>query len=184
MLLRSRIIVIVIAVVPTVAVIAPAVAGAAPGFTCEGNPSTYTVGAGDSWYGIAQRAAVSAGSLLAANGATADQALQPGDVLCLPAGAETTSSCTATAATYTVAPGDSWIGIATRAGVPSRSLLAANAAGAERALHPGDVLCLPPGARAPTSGSSSAGAGGRYTVASGDSWFGIATRAECRAARC
>lgn len=48
---------------------------------------TYEVQTGDYWFGIADRAEVSAYELATINGATLERALYPGDVLCLPAGA-------------------------------------------------------------------------------------------------
>jgi murein DD-endopeptidase MepM/ murein hydrolase activator NlpD len=50
---------------------------------------TYTVVRGDSWSWIAERAAVTMGRLLAVNDAAASDLLVPGDVIVLPAGAET-----------------------------------------------------------------------------------------------
>lgn len=48
---------------------------------------TYVVVAGDYWLGIAERAEVSGYELATANGVSLSDALYPGDVLCLPAGA-------------------------------------------------------------------------------------------------
>ena len=58
----------------------------------------------------------------------------------------TTRTCSAGA--YQVVPGDSWIGIAKKAGVSTRKLLAANAATARTTIHPGRSICLPAGAAA------------------------------------
>lgn len=48
---------------------------------------TYEVRAGDSWFGIAKRAEVSASVLAAHNGFDLESALYPGDELCVPEGA-------------------------------------------------------------------------------------------------
>lgn len=53
-----------------------------------GGGATYTVKSGDSWFVIATRAGVTAGALLAANGADISDVIHPGDVLRLPAGAD------------------------------------------------------------------------------------------------
>jgi murein DD-endopeptidase MepM/ murein hydrolase activator NlpD len=145
----------------------------ATGFTCSSDGPTYTVRAGDGWFTIANRAGVSARSLTEANGAALDDVLVPGDRLCLPAGAEPTASC---ANSYTVRPGDGWFPIASRLGVSVSALLAVNGAGLGRTVHPGDVICAPHGAR--QLAPSSAPGGGTYTVVRGDSWFGIAARAD------
>lgn len=82
------------------------------------------------------------------------------------------------AAVHEVAAGDTWFEIASDAGVAMRDLLAANDAEASDAIHPGDELCLPEGANAPTGGAAAAcgTTSATYTVASGDSWFVIARR--------
>jgi LysM repeat protein len=67
---------------------------AAPAATC--GSSTYTVAGGDGWSAIAETVGVRMPALLTANGATADTTLQPGQVLCLPAGATATSTSTST----------------------------------------------------------------------------------------
>ena len=53
------------------------------------------------------------------------------------------------AAMYTVASGDSWSGIASRAKISMKSLLAANNATINTMLHPGKSVCLPVGASQP-----------------------------------
>jgi LysM repeat protein len=160
------------ALVPLVAVADTASAG---GFACSSGGATYTVAAGDSWYAIAGRAGVGADQLLAANGASVSDSIFPGDVLCLPNGASAPTSC---ASRYTVRSGDGWSRIADAAGVSTKALLAVNGATASTTIHPGDTLCLPAGAAAPSSpaGSSTPAAGAKYAVAAGDSWFRIAER--------
>ena len=148
-------------------------------FACSSGATTYTVRAGDGWFGIADRVGVSRAELLDVNDASVDDVLVPGDRLCLPAGADLAAAC---GNTYTVAAGDSWFAIASRSGTTGRALLAANGASADADLHPGDRICLPDGATAPTSNAGDRGpaaASGRtYTVVRGDSWFAIAGRAE------
>ena len=155
---------------------------AAVGFTCDGGGPTYDVIRGDSWFWIADKVDVGVTALLDANEATTDDLLLVGDRLCLPGGAATTAGCQQT---YSVRSGDGWYRIADRSGVSVTALTGANDASLSRALHPGDVLCLPNGATTSSSsgssaasGSSNSSAGGRYTVARGDSWSAIADRAE------
>lgn len=61
----------------------------------------YTVLAGDSWYGIAAASSSDVSALFGLNGADATSVLQPGDAVCLPAGATIT---TTTAPVTTAAP--------------------------------------------------------------------------------
>ena len=80
-----------------------AIAPPAPptGTSCgSSSPGKYVVARGDSWSAIAQAVGVRMPKLLESNGATADDTLQPEQVLCLPAGA----TPTATNATAKFAP--------------------------------------------------------------------------------
>lgn len=66
-------------------------------------PQTYTAGAGDSWYRIAEEAGVTPTALLTENRSTLDSVIFPGDEICLPAGATipTQPTTTTTAPTTT-----------------------------------------------------------------------------------
>ncbi len=122
--------------------------------------NSYSVRSGDGWFPIASRFGVSVNVLLSANDATLDEAVHPGQTICLPDGASTTGGSTSSAAgaaggsNYTVARGDSWFGIAERAGVSARSLLAANDATSDDVIVPGDTVRLPAGAKQPSSSAS------------------------------
>jgi murein DD-endopeptidase MepM/ murein hydrolase activator NlpD len=92
---------------------------------------------------------------------------------------------------YTIVSGDSWSGIASRHKVSLSSLLQENAASSTTIIYPGRSLCLPVGATVPTTAAttvptsmptgsatvpSNGCANGSHTVASGNSWSGIAAR--------
>lgn len=79
---------------------------------------------------------------------------------------EAAGSCTA----YSVRTGDGWFAIADRVDVDVSSLLAANGAGLDDPLSPGDRLCLPDGA------DLVAGCERTATVRAGDGWSSIADR--------
>lgn len=64
----------------------------------------YTVVAGDFWLRLADAAGVPLAELLEANGATVDTPLYPGSEICLPAGATTPATPSATTPTTTTAP--------------------------------------------------------------------------------
>jgi murein DD-endopeptidase MepM/ murein hydrolase activator NlpD len=118
----------------------------------SGLPSHLVVD-GDTWFDIAQGAQVSMRSLLEINDSTANDAIHPGDVVCLPAGAAASSSCSpSNAPTYVVEAGDNWWAIAKRASVSMTTLLSVNAASEDRVIRPGDVVCLPPGTSVSSSG--------------------------------
>ncbi len=100
----------------------------------------YTVRAGDSLAGIANRYGLRLGALLQANSLTITSIIHPGDELTLPAGARTTPSAAATtpgsapaattaaaaATTYVVKSGDALAGIAWKHGVKLGALVKAN----------------------------------------------------------
>ena len=171
------------------ALVAPTAASAVGSTTstCDASGlASHLVGNGDTWFAIAQGAQVSMRSLLETNDASADDVIHPGDVVCLPAGATPSSSCSpSNAPTYTVAAGDTWWGIATRAGVSMSKLLSTNGASAERTIRPGDTMCLPPGTSmasessassasalsSPSSSSSARSAGIEALPMRGPCWF-------------
>jgi murein DD-endopeptidase MepM/ murein hydrolase activator NlpD len=127
--------------------------------TCDARGlASHLVVDGDTWFDIAQGAQVSMRSLLEINGSSANDAIHPGDVVCLPVGAAPSSSCSpSNAPTYVIEAGDNWWAIASRAGVSMSTLLSMNAAAEDRVIRPGDVVCLPPGTSVSSSGDLPSG---------------------------
>jgi LysM repeat protein len=119
--------------------------------------SKYIVQAGDSWFGIADRAGVKASLIAGSNNKTIQSPLMVGQEICLPPGAtvpapiepnvvSTTTPKIVCVGKYTVKTGDSWSGIATKVGVKISELTAANGKTSRSTLLPGQELCLPKGA--------------------------------------
>ncbi len=120
--------------------------------------SKYTVQAGDSWFGIADRAGVKASLIAGTNNKTIRSPLLVGQEICLPPGATvpapiergvvtaTTVAKIACVGKYIVKTGDSWSGIATKVGIKISELTAANGKTSRSTLLPGQELCLPKGA--------------------------------------
>ncbi len=107
----------------------------------------YLVQPGDTLTGIAARAGLSTGSLAAANGLDPNGILVSGTVLHLSGGAamvpvSTTVPASTTSASYVVQPGDTLTGIASRAGVSTSSLAAANGVDVNGVLVSGTALHL------------------------------------------
>lgn len=127
--------------------------------------SKYIVQAGDSWFGIADRAGVKASLIAGTNNKTIQSPLMVGQEICLPPGAivpaliapdvvrTTTVAKIACVGKYTVKTGDSWSGIAKKVGVKISELTAANGKTSRSTLLPGQELCLPQGA-VTTSGAA------------------------------
>ena len=89
---------------------------------------------------------------------------------------QSTSTCDGQGlASHLVADGDTWFGIADKSQVSPRSLLAVNDATVDHMLHPGDVVCLPSGAK-PSSSCSPSNAP-THAIEAGDTWWDIADRA-------
>lgn len=117
----------------------------------------YTVQAGDSWFGIAERSGVKASLIAGTNDMTIRSALMVGQEICLPPGAvvpavivpgavtTTTTPKIACVGSYTVKTGDSWSGIASKNGIKISALTAANGKTSRSTLLPGQKLCLPQG---------------------------------------
>jgi len=120
----------------------------------------YIVQPGDSWYGIAAEAGVSASLIAGSNNTTIQAPLSPGQEICLPANATMPTAQTDSAQNassepscgleYTVQYGDSWYGIASRAGVKAGPLATLNGKTLASPLKVGQVICLPQGARRPS----------------------------------
>lgn len=159
--------------------------------------SIYVVQSGDSWWALGERAGVSPGLIAGSNGVTTQKALIPGQELCVPVGVvipppsgvsgqsssnQSSGSQSSTAPrcglTYVVQAGDSWYGIAERAGVKAGPLASVNGKTLSSPLKVGDTICLPEGARRPaptttttrppSSSSSSSSSQSGSTVASYD----------------
>ena len=133
-------------------------------------PATYTVKPGDNLAGIARKLGMPLVDLLAANDMTATSVIHPGNTLSIPgstaAAPPNTAASVAPASPYTVVSGDYLAGIAKNNGVTLKALLAANSLLVTSAIHPGQVLQVPPATKsiAPAANSTSSPAGGSVTT--------------------
>ena len=110
--------------------------------------------------------------LLAANNMTVTSVIHPGDTLSVPgsttAAPPNTSAPVTSTSPYTVVSGDYLAGIANSNGVTLKALLAANGLKVTSAIHPGQVLQVPPATKpiVPAAGSTSSPTGGAVAAPS------------------
>jgi lysozyme len=149
---------------------APSVAG--PYFT-------YTVIRGDTLAKIARKFNVTPESVVALNALPNPDIVTPGQELKIPGQSPTQSPAaqpatgsSASPSTYTVKPGETLFGIATRLGVSLAALQQANDISNADQVYSGQVLKIPGGATESTSG----GQAKNYVVQSGDTLNKIAVR--------
>jgi len=155
--------------------------------------SSYTVTSGDTLSAIAAAHGTTVAQVSSHNSLTST-VIQPGQVLRLPGSAaaptETTSAATTTApatgAPYTVRTGDTVSAIASRHDTTVAAIVAANGLNARALIRIGQVLTIPGAAAASTSAASTSSSGtpstsssstaAGYTVQSGDTLSGIASK--------
>ena len=148
--------------------------------------ATYQVAQGDSVWHIAQRFGVSVNSILDANGLGRSGLIFPGQKLEIPTASSTApapaQSSSSSAATYTVKRGDTLSHIAARNGTTVSAIKSASNLSSDL-IFPGQKLTLrgssstsTPSAPAAAAPAAPAVSAATYTVKSGDTLSGIASR--------
>jgi LysM repeat protein len=149
-------------------------ASAAPAAAQEGG--RYTIARGDTISRIAARFGVPVEAVLSANGLGWSSIIYPGQTIAIPAAPagpkiELVSSTTPTnpkpqpTSSYTIKSGDTISAIASRFGVTTKAVLAANGLTASSIIYPGHKLVIPAGGSSSGgSGGSSGGSGGSVTA--------------------
>jgi len=148
-------------------------------------PSSYTVITGDTVAGIAKRFGLATASVLAMNGLSWKSTIFPGQKLTLTTApapvAVATPAPAASSGTYTIVRGDTLSAIASKHGVSTASLIAANGLAWTSIVFPGQTLRIP-GASAPTAAaatpvatvSAPTASAGSYAIKTGDTLSSIA----------
>ena len=153
----------------------------------EAPPAAYTVQPGDTISSIASRFGLRTVDVLTWNGLSWRSVIYPGQGLALTAGATPVAPAapSGSAATHTVAAGDTVFSIAQRHGTSVDAVLAANGLTRASVIYPGQQLALagsstpPPTAAVAASAPAPApvAAGGQtHAVAAGDTLFAIAKK--------
>jgi murein DD-endopeptidase MepM/ murein hydrolase activator NlpD len=130
---------------------------------------SYTVREGDTLSHVAEKLGVPVRQLAAANGLDDPDFVMAGSVLTVPSGDGAVTE-------YLVRPGDSLWSISDRVGVPISQLAAANGLENPDWVPAGRVLTVPRGGATLVGTGPVVASPGRYTVRSGDSLLGIASR--------
>lgn len=146
--------------------------------------TVHVVQEGDTLFSLANRYGVSVQAIMSANGLSdPDAKLRAGSTLIIPVEGSTSEPAAATqpepAQTYTVQPGDTLVTIAQRHGTTVEALIEANDLANPELLSVGQVLKIPSGGAARSSGGSAgevsvASVGIQYTVQPGDTLWAIA----------
>jgi LysM repeat protein len=129
--------------------------------------SSVTVRPGDTLSAIAARAGVSTSALASANGIADADMIAAGKALAVPSG----GGGSASGGGYTVRPGDTLSGIATRHGVSVQSIVRANGLRNAHAIVAGTKLRI-----AGSAGAAPSGGGGGHSVQPGENLGAIAAR--------
>jgi LysM repeat protein len=129
---------------------------------------------GDTLSGIAARHGVSVGAIAEHNGIRDANRVAAGRVLQIPGGLRAGSSVSGGGGTYTVRPGDTLSGIASRFGLSVGSLMRLNGLGNAHLVIAGSTLRLGGSSSGGSTATTSGGA--TYTVRPGDSLGAIAAR--------
>src|SRR5690606_19209439 len=159
---------------------------AAPAKPAAPTTTTYRVAAGDTLIGIAKRHRTTARAIAALNKISVSSTIRVGQTLKVPtngaaAAKAPASRAPAPATTYTVAAGDTLIGIANRHRTTARAIAALNKISVSSTIRVGQRLTLPGAGTAPAATKAAAPSPApatttTYRVAAGDTLIGIANR--------
>ena len=153
--------------------------------------SSYTVKSGDTLSAIAVKHKMSLSSLLEKNDISSSTKIFPGDKVKVNGGStggsnngsasSKSSSASSGSASYTVKAGDTLGGIAIKHNMSLSALLSKNGISASKPIFPGDKLTINGSAKSSSSSgksssSSKPSGGASYTVKSGDTLSGIASK--------
>jgi LysM repeat protein len=174
---RSRSLQVLTASVAATATVAVVGSTASVAFAAPVVATSYTVGAGDTLGSIATSYGTTVSALAAANALANPNLIYAGQILSLGAVASPTAGTTsADSGSYTVQSGDTLGSIAAAHGTTVAALAAVNGLANPNLIYRGQVLSLGGAATTPTTTTPTVSAGTTYTVESGDTLAGIASK--------
>ena len=162
-----RILTLSIALVLTLALVAPAFA--------QGS-IVHVVQRGENLFRIALRYGVTVDALAAANGLSNASRIYAGQRLTIPTGGGATSPTTSSSGVHIVRRGENLFRIALRYGTTTQALAAANGIVNVSRVYAGQRLVIPGRGSAPSTPAQPTPSGQTYTVRRGDTLSGIALR--------
>ncbi|MCR1898839.1 LysM peptidoglycan-binding domain-containing protein [Irregularibacter muris] len=139
---------------------------------CPQGSISYTIRAGDTLYSLAIRYGTTVNAIMSANPGINPNALQIGQVICIPTQAPP-ANCPPGSTSYTIRAGDTFYNIAMRYNTTVQALINANPGVNPNALRIGQIICIP--GTTPPPGTCPAGTFA-YTVRSGDTLYSLANR--------
>ena len=144
-----------------------------PPMRCPMGTFEYTIRAGDTLFGLANRFNTTVQAIMAVNPGIDPNNLRVGQIICIPEVTPPPMRCPMGTFEYTIRAGDTLFGLANRFNTTAQAIMAVNPGIDPNNLRVGQIICIPEVTPPPTrcpSGSF------EYTVRAGDTLYELAKR--------
>ncbi|MDR1570463.1 MAG: LysM peptidoglycan-binding domain-containing protein [Oscillospiraceae bacterium] len=139
------------------------------------NGTPYTIQKGETFYTLSLRYGIPLADVLAANAKVNPDALEPGDVICLPVAGPLKPFCE-TGTPHEIVKGDTLSAIALKYGISLEELMKANPSAKPDKLEIGSFLCVPKKKTPPAPPAPPVCDGNKYVIQKGDTFFALAQK--------